>query len=102
VSTGAVDEFEVGLMDQHRGVDRLAGPDVRELTGVELGVDEAEDEVDRAAISLADLREEPGDLTARVAVRIGSAHSSSAVAPGHGNYSCRERLLVGLCGQSAG
>jgi hypothetical protein len=56
VGTSAVDQLEVGLVDEHRGVDRLARPDMRELTpggGVELGVDEAENEVDRVAISLA-------------------------------------------------
>ncbi len=98
VGAGAVDQLEIRLVHEHRRVDRLPGPGAGELTpgrGAELGVDEAEDDVDRVAVAVADRGEEPGDLAARVAVWIGSAHGSSAVALRLRNYSCRERLADG-------
>ena len=52
VGPGAVDQLQVGLVHEHRGIERLPGPGAGELTpggGVELGVDEAEDDVDRVA-----------------------------------------------------
>ena len=56
VGAGAVDELQIRLMHEHGGVDRLARPGASELTtggGAKFGVDEAEHEVDRVAVSLA-------------------------------------------------
>ncbi len=98
VDAGAVHKLEIRLVHEHGRIDGVPGPGAGELTpgrGAELGVDEGEDEIDCLAVAVADRCQELGDLAARVAVRIGSAHGSSAVARGYGNYSCRERLLDG-------